>query len=307
MRRLRALAAALLLLPALAACAPGGATGVPSGTEAAAVAPTTATPAQATPTQATPDPARSSASSAPAPGVTVSVQQNRSDIAGGTMAFEVHNGSGVPIEVTAARLTDPRLAAPLTWTGGTGVPDGASRDLRVDVPEPACPVAEAPAALEVVLAIDGHGEHAYPADDPFSFVDALARSGCFARTVDADLALRIDTSGGAAHEPARLTITADVRGTPLVLRSVDATILLQPPDAADAWTLDRSVPAGTLDSVVLDAVPTRCDTHALAEDKVGTRLPVTVETAGRQGTVVVAATPEQKGELYAFITAYCAS
>ncbi|PPG01315.1 MULTISPECIES: hypothetical protein [unclassified Rathayibacter] len=299
MRRLRALAAALLLLPALAACAPGGAIGAPSGTEA--------TPAAATPAQAAPDPTRSSASSASAPGVTVSVQQNRSDIAGGTMAFEVHNGSGAPIEVTAARLTDPRLAAPLTWTGGTGVPDGTSRDLRVDVPEPACPAAEAPAALEVVLAIDGHGEHAYPADDPFSFVDALARSGCFARTVDADLALRIDTSGGAAHEPARLTITADVRGTPLVLRSVDATILLQPPDAADAWTLDRSVPAGTFDSVVLDAVPTRCDTHALAEDKVGTRLPVTVETAGRQGTVVVAATPEQKGELYAFITAYCAS
>ncbi|PPG18195.1 hypothetical protein C5D36_02815 [Rathayibacter sp. AY1C6] len=302
MRRLRALAAALLLLPALAACALAGATGAPSGTPAATVAPTTATP-----TQATPDPARSSAASAPAPGVTVSVQQNRSDIAGGTVAFEVHNGSGAPIEVTAARLTDPRLAAPLTWTGGTGVPDGTSRDLRVDVPEPACPAAEAPAALEVVLAIDGHGEHAYPADDPFSFVDALARSGCFARTVDADLALRIDTSGGAAHEPARLTITADVRGAPIVLRSVDATILLQPPDAADAWTLDRSVPAGTLDSVVLDAVPTRCDTHALAEDKVGTRLPVTVETAGRQGTVVVAATPEQKGELYAFITAYCSS
>ncbi|PPH41826.1 hypothetical protein C5D09_16290 [Rathayibacter sp. AY1C9] len=299
MRRLRALAAALLLLPALAACAPAGATGAPSGTAAATAAAITATPAQATP-----DPARSSA---PAPGVTVSVQQNRSDIAGGTMAFEVHNGSGVPIEVTAARLTDPRLAAPLTWTGGTGVPDGTSRDLRVDLPEPACPAAEAPAALEVVLAIDGHGERAYPADDPFSFVDALARSGCFARTVDADLALRIDTSGGAAHEPARLTITADVRGTPLVLRSVDATILLQPPDAADAWTLDRSVPAGTLDSVVLDAVPTRCDTHALAEDKVGTRLPMTVETAGRQGTVVVAATPEQKGELYAFITAYCSS
>ncbi|PPG55997.1 hypothetical protein C5C27_13425 [Rathayibacter sp. AY2B7] len=299
MRRLRALAAALLLLPALAACAPGGAAGAPSGTEA--------TPAAATPAQAAPDPARSSASSASAPGVTVSVQQNRSDIAGGTMAFEVHNGSGAPIEVTAARLTDPRLAAPLTWTGGTGVPERTSRDLRVDVPEPACPAAEAPAALEVVLAIDGHGEHAYPADDPFSFVDALARSGCFARTVDADLALRIDTSGGAAHEPARLTITADVRGTPLVLRSVDATILLQPPDAADAWTLDRSVPAGTFDSVVLDAVPTRCDTHALAEDKVGTRMPVTVETAGRQGTVVVAATAEQKGELYAFITAYCAS
>ncbi|PPH70140.1 hypothetical protein C5C90_16725, partial [Rathayibacter sp. AY1D4] len=256
---------------------------------------------------ASPAPRAPARRGAPAPGVTVSVQQNRSDIAGGTMAFEVHNGSGAPIEVTAARLVDPRLAVPLTWTGGTGVPDGTSRDLRVDVPEPACPVAEAPTALEVVLAIDGHGEHAYPADDPFSFVDALARSGCFARTVDADLALRIDTSGGAAHEPARLTITADVRGTPLVLRSVDATILLQPPDAADAWTLDRSVPAGTLDSVVLDAVPTRCDTHALAEDKVGTRLPMTVETAGRQGTVVVAATPEQKGELYAFITAYCSS
>ncbi|QHC71694.1 hypothetical protein [Rathayibacter sp. VKM Ac-2801] len=296
MRRLRALAAGLLLLPALAACAPGGAADTPTSGTAAT-----------TPAQAAPDPARSSVAAGPAPGVSVSVQQNRSDIAGGTMAFEVHNGSGAPIEVTAAGLTDPRLAAPLTWTGGTGVPDGTSRDLRVDVPEPACPAAEAPAALEVVLAIDGHGEHAYPADDPFSFVDALARSGCFARTVDADLALRIDTSGGAAHEPARLTITADVRGTPIVLRSVDATILLQPPDTADAWTLDRSVPAGTADSVVLDAVPTRCDTHALAEDKVGTRLPVTVETAGQQGTVVVAATPEQKGELYAFITAYCAS
>ena len=52
--------------------------------------------------------------------------------------------------------------------------------------------------------------------------------------------------------------------------------------------------------------PARCDDHAIAEDKRGTIFPLTVDVGGDRGEIAVAATPELRAELYAYVQASCA-
>ncbi|MFD8237495.1 hypothetical protein ACFV20_37220, partial [Streptomyces sp. NPDC059696] len=51
--------------------------------------------------------------------------------------------------------------------------------------------------------------------------------------------------------------------------------------------------------------PARCDPHAVAEDKVGTLLPLKVTVGKRNGLLKVAAPTELKGRIYDFVTAAC--
>ncbi|MCY1242619.1 hypothetical protein D9M72_555900 [compost metagenome] len=53
--------------------------------------------------------------------------------------------------------------------------------------------------------------------------------------------------------------------------------------------------------------PARCDPHAVAEDKVGTLLPLRVDAGGRQGVLKVAAGAVLKARIYEFATAACAA
>ncbi len=53
-------------------------------------------------------------------------------------------------------------------------------------------------------------------------------------------------------------------------------------------------------------MPNRCDAHALAEDKVGTRMPLYVTAPdGSTGRFVLAATDELRMQMYAFYSSYC--
>lgn len=53
-------------------------------------------------------------------------------------------------------------------------------------------------------------------------------------------------------------------------------------------------------------VPNRCDAHVLAEDKVGTGLPLEVSTStGAEGRLILAASDELRGQMYAFYAGYC--
>jgi hypothetical protein len=51
--------------------------------------------------------------------------------------------------------------------------------------------------------------------------------------------------------------------------------------------------------------PARCDPHAVAEDKVGTLLPVELEVGGATGVVKVAAPPALRADLYRFVAVAC--
>jgi hypothetical protein len=51
--------------------------------------------------------------------------------------------------------------------------------------------------------------------------------------------------------------------------------------------------------------PARCDPHAVAEDKVGTLLPLRVRVGGREGVLKVDAGGLLRGHIYDFVTSAC--
>jgi hypothetical protein len=51
--------------------------------------------------------------------------------------------------------------------------------------------------------------------------------------------------------------------------------------------------------------PARCDAHAVAEDKVGTLIPLTLNAAGQSGVVKVPASATLRAAIYAFVARAC--
>jgi hypothetical protein len=239
------------------------------------------------------------------------------------MSIQVHNRSGRTLEIVAATYTDPRFAEPLQWTGDTTVPADIQRDLRVPIPPPDCAAAEAASTgasdpiasaphVEVTYVLDDAvavGE--YTPTDPFDFVALRVAADCFAARVaqTADVSLTgVSTRQTDAGEVAELQIALDDHGADaLTLGTISSTVLFQPADGSTGWTLDASVEPGGSRVVTLDAIPSRCDAHALAEDKVGTRFDATVAVGDppTTGTLTLVATDAQRSDLYAYFSDRC--
>ena len=300
----RLTAAAILLGLVLTGCAAGG-TG--SGQADAATSAPTATAADA-------GPALPTTTAPPPDGITVTIDQQRLDIPLDMMSIQVHNHSGHSLHIVAATYTDARFATPLEWTGDTTVPSDIQRDLRVPIPEPDCgAAADAPApSVEVpYLVDDAVAGGQYVPTDPFDFVPLRVAADCFAARVEqtADVALTgVTTRQADGGEVAELQITIDDHSADgFTLASVSSTVLFQPADGATGWTPAATVAAGEKRVVTLDAIPSRCDAHALAEDKVGTRFDavVSVGDPAVTGTLTLVASDQQRSDLYGYFSARC--
>lgn len=264
--------------------------------------------------------AQPTAPTAPA-GVSVSVEQGRTDVAAGMMSIKVHNDGADPVRVTSASYHDLRFADTAEWGGDALIPAGSARDLRVTVPDAACDVGDDPETGAAPDSGTAHVEFStevgpasaeYAVDDPHDFVPAFTEAACFtARLSDtatlelADVSTRTTGDG----EVAVLEIAVDVHGDdPVLIESVNGTVLLGPAHGEPSWPLATTVEPGDSTSLRVEAVPTRCDAHAIAEDKVGTRFRTTVSILGApaaNGEVTLVATDEQRGELHDFVAARC--
>lgn len=88
-----------------------------------------------------------------------------------------------------------------------------------------------------------------------------------------------------------------VSGTPLIAE-----------DPARPWPVGVEVRTGGPPAELhLSIRPARCDPHAVAEDKVGTLLPLHITVAGRSGIFKVDAGAELRPRIYDFVTAACRS
>ncbi|MCS5498030.1 hypothetical protein NY547_12340 [Cnuibacter physcomitrellae] len=318
MRRHGRRLAALAVLVALAAsgCASAQDTGPTTATAPASTAPaSTASDGAA--------PARPTATAAPPEGITVTIDQQRLDIPLDMMSVQVHNRSGRTLEIVEATYTDARFAEPIQWVGDTLVPSDIQRDLRVPIPAPDCAApAAAPAPhVEVTYILDDAvavGE--YTPTDPFDFVPLRVAADCFAERVaqTADVSLTgVSTRHTEAGEVVELQITvADHGADALTLGTISSTVLFQPADGSTGWTLDAAVAPGQSRVLTIDAIPSRCDAHALAEDKVGTRFDASVAvgdpgttagtgTTATTGTLTLVATDAQRSDLYAYFSDRC--
>lgn len=255
------------------------------------------------------------------PGLRVSLQQYRSDRAGRVLELKVENGSNADVRVTGASFTSSGFTEDAVWTkDGTTIPAGLTLDLPVALHEPICALDDDVSAspgpalvtLELRLPDGSSAEVRVAPGDPFGVLPAIQAEDCAAARIEEvasvqGSSLRVEGTGDASV--AVLTVTAAPSGKPgdILLKSVGTTVLLEAADGGGGWQLDAPVSgSGPTASIELRIVPNRCDPHAVGEDKVGTRLPVTaVDASGVPRTFALPLAEGLKSRLLKFVASHC--
>ena len=141
--------------------------------------------------------------------------------------------------------------------------------------------------------------------------DCIAVSVASIVDIRAAAAPRLSTVAGRPVAEIDLMLTPTGAAGSVTLGSTSSTTLLTPvnADGADAAevVISREV-AGvdTPSTVTLEYAPNRCDAHAIAEDKRGTIIPISVTTSdGLSGRIYLASSLELRGALYDFVRKTC--
>jgi hypothetical protein len=254
----------------------------------------------------------------PPAGVTVSVYQPRPDIPKNRIAIEVHNDGDQAVTLTAASLHSNFFADDFVWGPGrtATVAPGYAVDLRVEIPEvDACDENVAANTVTFDWTVgDASGRSEVTPDDGFHMLDRVHDEGCLVQTAQkvATLTALSLTAPPAQPAPAELLIEVAPTGADgaITVDAISSTTLLNParPDGIGVNRLDLGVEVSAAGpgEIRVPIVPNRCDAHALAEDKIGTRMPLSVTLPdGTSGRLVLAASDELRAQMYAFYSAYC--
>lgn len=251
-------------------------------------------------------------------GVAFSVYQTRFDANARQLQFHIENESGEPLTFTNARLDSPLFDSPVEWQGESTVADGRARDLKASLPDAACPRAtdtSATATFDFVLADGRSGTATVVPGDPMNILSGLTAADCLNAALDAHAGIEIVSLAGSGEPGAPATMTLEVTPTAapgeLRLETIEGTNLLALLDDNGAQVDERQLGL-VIDAesqqqlIVLRLEPTRCDPHAVAEDKQGTLFPVVFSTSeGEAGKVRIAAPDAIRSQLYAFVADYC--
>lgn len=267
-----------------------------------------------------------------ASGLSVTLVQHRRDHPVRALQISITNDTTEVVTVTSATLRSEALDEVATWTGSTDVPPGATRDLPVVLGASAA--ASCSADADAAADADG-GSGAAPQDasvtvlaagatterrltatpaDPFGAVTRIHGEDCARARVARVAAVEVigpvvpGAGDGSATVSLRMTPMpgASIRTSGLVIESVGSTVLFDVETAAGALPVALD-DAGTR-LVTLTLVPARCDPHAVAEDKLGTVFPVEISGGAGDETPVtldVAAAPDLRADLYAFVAESC--
>ena len=293
-QRVRGVAAAgvALLALVLSACAPGGE--VPDGETT-------------TPTTGLPD------------GVTVELQQGRSDVAARQAQVVVRNGTDETLIVGSVEVDDPRFAAPIVRVEDrdSDIGPGRTVGIRVQLPDVACGENAPDAARSTVILDytlgDASGRASAGIEDPIGFIEPLHVRDCRADAVaEAAHVSFTDFDPSPPGEPAALTLGIAPTGRSSVLISgIQTTNLITFEDGGD--TAPETLPIGLevregdtgLTEVSLPIVPIRCDPHAVQEDKRGTIFDLEVEVDGEPGEIELAASEDLRGQILTWVADWC--
>jgi len=234
-------------------------------------------------------------------GLTVELRQNRDQYASRAAIVRISNTGADDIVLTDVELAGTAFDGSTTRERTSTVPTGQTKDLAVELPPADCDATGSALQADVLLRLqDGSVVEARGIPDPTRALPRTHAADCTAAsvariaTVAADEEVRLDGTGSGTV--AVLTVRVTPTGAPgrLELVSLRSTVLLQPAPTgteagapAEEWPLDLVVDAATGPRTVeLRIVPTRCDPHALAEDKVGTLFPLVVRVDGGEEAVL---------------------
>lgn len=271
-------------------------------------------------------------------GISVSVDERRLNIGERVISIRVTNATPSPVSITAAEVTTPLFHGTITWVAGpsgsstlrsgttvalpaslttadcgqTADPSAATEPPAAEDPHPTeDPHASASPAIPLptaVLTLDGSA-HAFPAEDPHTVLKAMQAQDCLAEAARevAVIALprEVDVAPDRRTAVVRLAVSPTGASGDLVLNGIGGTTLLAE-DPGRPWPGNVEVSGSDLPSVVEVSVrPARCDPHALAEDKTGTRIPVHVTAGPWSGQLRLEPTAEFTRAVYDFVAAAC--
>ncbi|WP_354515577.1 hypothetical protein [Paenarthrobacter sp. 4246] len=261
----------------------------------------------------------SSGSSGP---IAVEVNQSRDQYGKQAILLQLTNTTDAPLTVTAARLRSTLFADDISWEpseGGLELPPRQPKSLPAILPAAACETSgDASPELNARITYAAPGkepaEGITDASDPFDVLTRNAGELCLATEVAAVAAIVLDPALEVAADGrtavVRLVITPATPGgsaNTLTIESIDGTTLLAEAPS-DPWPRNVTIaPGDSIRDLALRIRPARCDPHAVAEDKVGTLLPLRITVGERQGSVKIAASNELRGRIYDFVTAACAT
>lgn len=245
------------------------------------------------------------------------VVQYRRDAQRGVLQVKVTNHGAEPVRVSEVRLRTTTFTAPVTAEKDSTVTPGVAADLTVPLGPPACPSATGRAGgtggsggtgdHDVVLVVDGEAVRLPLEADVLEQVRGeRCRVAGVTEHVDLAVAATWTEAGPVGGEPAlRGAVVVTPRpGADRVGVAVEGATTL----FTVAEPVSAELAAGAAEPVRLDVVltVTRCDPHAVAEDKKGYLLPVRVAVAGAEPVLVEVAVPvPERGPLQDLVDRTC--
>lgn len=263
-------------------------------------------------------PAATPAVSSDSEPIAVEVNQSRDQYGKQAILLQLTNTTDAPLQVSGARLESGLFEGDIVWAPADGaleLPPRQPKSVPADLPTVKCgQITEAPLRATIFYGeqVNEVRETSVEAGDPFNVLSRNADELCLAADTAAvasivlDPGLEVAPDGSTAVVRLLITPTGGSTGPQsLMIESIDGTTLLAEPPA-DPWPRNVTITAGTDARIVpLTIRPARCDPHAVAEDKVGTLLPLRVVVGDRKGRLGIAASNELRSRIYDFVTAAC--
>jgi hypothetical protein len=223
----------------------------------------------------------------------------------------VHEGDGT-VTVTRAEISSDRFA-PITWTGEKTFMNEA--DLDFELPPAGCGRgSDAEVRLTYRLDDGPLQVSTTTATDRYGAVGLLLDRDCAERTLAEAAVLEIGEpeivgEGRSSRFRLPVSITATGARPDVSFEGFEGTVLFTVTEPHRLYPRARPVPmtAGTQYDATLAVAPTRCDPHALAEDKVGTLFPVHVGGPGlpRHAAFYLPLTDDTRADLRGFFGPHC--
>ena len=250
--------------------------------------------------------------------LSVSVYQLRSDYAIRGAQIEITNGSALDLQITSATfgsawftrtVSSPSAPNPLLAKSTT--------DFRIVLASGRCDAAKAAPVVKVhYTSPDGStGTATVIPTIPFDSISVVHGQDCSRQefekvaTISIAPALRFDPPVAANGKRAALldlTFTPTGATGSVTLHSTEDTTLLAQREGP-LRTLDLTLSAATAPTTItLDFVPEGCLQHRVAEDKIGTLIPLRVDAGPYRGALFsVAVPPAVKAALLDWVGVYC--
>jgi hypothetical protein len=242
--------------------------------------------------------------------------QNRDDYAPRLVQIAITNTGSQAVEISKATFESPYFSG----TGeATHLPYTLDAGMTVDFPAPIPAAVCEPSVGEPSVSITVRPANGTPAThvlvptEPFRSLAAVHAQDCgraaFEKvaTIAPPEQLRFEERAG--KEIAVLDFAITPTGAPgsVELISTTGTTLLIPVEG-DLHPLGLTYSSASGPSILsLAFVPSRCGTHVLAEDKIGTQIPFHAKAGSFDDAYFrVAVPPAVKGEFYDWVGRYCA-